>query len=839
VNLTERARRLAEGSARRPRLVAGCAALLVVVSVLLALQLDTSASPGDLYDRDSSAGKATDRLHSEFGEDAVLIHIRTRQAGCPGGRNCHLTDLLLTPDLIRVLSLEGCISGNIPRGAKVPAPICRTFSERKPFVAVNGPGTFINESARQISARIRSQQRRSRAQERRAAEAAKKIAAARGLGPADQARLEDQARKLAQLNAQAPALQYGLSSRGAGIADPSFVHQLVFDPSISFDAPKTRFAELFPSRTSAVIELRPQPGLGSSERHDAVALVRKAVSEPAFHLGSARYYVTGEPVLSDAVASEISHDVVPLIVATLVIAAIVLLLGLRSRGRLLALVPAAVTVALTFGGMAITGTSLTIASLAVLPVLGGLAAGHAAHFARTGAAPLLEGVATAVCFLLLVLAPVPMIRTFGLWVSVGVVLSLLVTLTVGAALFREIEREPFQARRGGWTRRLALRRPRVVLLVALLLGVLGWLVAPKADVVSSLERLGPSDLREAKELRALGQDGGMERDVSVLVDADDLAAPGVLSWMVRYQSEQARRQGYSEERPCRQAKLCPAVPLGSLFGSGRVRSRSEGRALLDRLPPYFTRGVVADDGRTARIPFLLRRMSLEDQRQVLDDMRAGLNPPKGVRAQLAGAQVVAIEAGTDFESGGRELALLSLLAVFALVAIAARRVAAVVPLLPVALATGWCALIVVVLGVTLNPLSANIGVFAVALGTYGAIVLARAYREERSADATRPTAVMRAYGRLELVGLVIALALGGFTALIASDLQMLRETGWLVAVDLAVVLAGVALVLPAALAWDERRRPLRVPRSRAEWGSVTRRLRERAVAADRLPAQGP
>ena len=42
-------------------------------------------------------------------------------------------------------------------------------------------------------------------------------------------------------------------------------------------------------------------------------------------------------------------------------------------------------------------------------------------------------------------------------------------------------------------------------------------------------------------------------------------------------------------------------------------------------------------------------------------------------------------------------------------------------------------------------------------------------------------------------------AIAGFAVLIVSDIQMLRDFGWVTVVDLAVSLLGVLIVLPAVL----------------------------------------
>ena len=113
---------------------------------------------------------------------------------------------------------------------------------------------------------------------------------------------------------------------------------------------------------------------------------------------------------------------------------------------------------MTFGALSLAGGSLTMASIAALPVLIGLAVDYAIQFqarfdeaaargeprAGRGRRPppagptiLTAGVATATGFLVLLLSPVPMVRGFGALLVVGIVLALACALCAGfAALVR-------------------------------------------------------------------------------------------------------------------------------------------------------------------------------------------------------------------------------------------------------------------------------------------------------------------------------------------------------------------------------------------------------------------
>ena len=62
--------------------------------------------------------------------------------------------------------------------------------------------------------------------------------------------------------------------------------------------PKARFAYLFPTCNSALIQARLQPELSDAQRTRAIALIRQAVRMPDWRLrGGQQYVVTGAPVI--------------------------------------------------------------------------------------------------------------------------------------------------------------------------------------------------------------------------------------------------------------------------------------------------------------------------------------------------------------------------------------------------------------------------------------------------------------------------------------------------------------------------------------------------------------
>ncbi|HEX2411922.1 MAG TPA: MMPL family transporter [Solirubrobacteraceae bacterium] len=853
--------RIARASARRPGRVLAIVALLAVAGTVLALRLEPSAATETLVGRGADTYEATERYRERFGDHSVVVLVRGE-----------LPDILLTSNLGRLIGLEGCLSGNKPREEAAPGgpgSPCDRLATLKPVQVVYGPGTFANASAGEIRRQIQAQSSAKAAEAARAARAARKVARAQGRSVAEQERAARSARQLVYAGFVRDLLQinlrYGLGLSGLpSVDDPNFVSALYFDPSRGATTPKARFAYLLPSSDSAVVQVRLKPDLSDAQRAEAVSLVREAVRMPEWDMkGDATYTVTGAPVVAEDLADALAGSTLRLLLIGLVLMAVVLPLVFRSRLRLVPLAVALAAVAVTFGGMSLVGAPLTMASIAALPVLLGLGVDYAIQYqarveeeggdaprAARVAAPVIAtaALATGAGFLALLLSPVPMVRGFGLLLVVGIGVAFAAALTAGTAALSlggsrgprdgalarslrgagELLEGPGRAlgrpvrRAGGAVVRTALQRPGRVLAVGLAIAAVGWAVDSRTEVVSDIERLVPQDLPAVEDLHALQEATGVAGEIDVVVESDDLTQPAVVRWMRDYQTAVLRRYGYTAERGCERAELCPALSLSDLFRSEQAAGdRERIRSLLDAVPPYFSRAVITEDRRTATLAFGIRLTSLERQQEIIEDLRDRLDPPAGVTARLAGLPVLAAEANANLSDPLRRLAtlLLGLVAVLIVLLLVRRRgsgswrtawARAWVPLVPIALATGWSALVLWLLGVPLNPLSAALGALVLAISTEFAVLLSARFEAERAAGHEAAEALRRTYRSTGAAVLASgATAIAGFAVLALSDVRMLRDFGLVTVVDLTVSLLGVLAVLPAVLVLAERRAAVR------------------------------
>jgi len=354
------------------------------------------------------------------------------------------------------------------------------------------------------------------------------------------------------------------------------------------------------------------------------------------------------------------------------------------------------------------------------------------------------------------------------------------------------------------------------------LALVGWGLGTQIETVSDINSLAPQSLPAVRNLNELQDATGVSGELDVSVDAPDLSDPATIEWMAAFKQRVLSSNGFTGEDPsCLNADVCPGPALSDFLtrGGGRLTQKGIDETLA-ALSSYDLRQVAPLDPRTGRlghaalISFGIRAQSLEDQQELVERVRSEIGepgskggPPAGVEVHLAGLPVIAAESATDLATSRYWLTLAGLIAVaLALLAVYRSPKRALLPLVPTVMATGWASLVLWLTGIPLNPMSAALGALTIAIATEFGVILAGRFHEERSGGRGVEEALRRAYTRTGAAVLASGVtATAGFAVLIASDIQMLRDFGFVTVIDLAVALAGVIVVLPAALAWIEER----------------------------------
>jgi len=850
--------------ATRPRLTLAAVTLLTLLCALVALRLQPSTGIDTLVSRSSADYRATQVDNQQFGSAPVVLLVRLP-----------LTALVQSRDLVPLSELEACLGGQQltldrqlgafePVAASKAVPYggdsspCGALMRMRPAKVVYGPGTFLSRAVTAVTSEIHTLSAAAAKTVKAAEAAALKLARAKGLSStqADAAAkeagelvLEQQLGSLSTL-----ADQTGIDSTPS-IENSAFLEQIVFGSASTAGStsgsgsrqPTARFSYLFPSADDALIQVRLRAGLSDAQQSRAIGLIRQAMAMKRFRLPGGSYLLAGEPVLLSDLGAGISKQLLLLLLGAAVVMALVLLIGFRSRLRMLPLVLALAAAAVTFGLTSLAGASLTLAGVAVLPILIGLGVDYAVQF-QSGTpvrSVAVAALATAAGFLVLLLSPVPMVQGFGVLLVVGVGIALgVVVLTAPAALTladrqlavaagREAVASARAARsRGASGRRIQALlvglavRPRAVLAVAVVLAVAGWGLGTQTGVQSDITKLVPPSMPALQHLDTLERVTGVSGEIDVVIHGSHVDTPRAVAWMVSYERQVLAHFGYATAQGCASATLCPALSLPDLFelgGSGTAGLTQKAiSTLLATVPGYFQRAVITPDRRYATLAFGIRLMPLAQQRDVIAYMRAQLHPPGGVSAALAGLPVLAADADGSLASGLRRTITLvaGLLAVgLVLLALFRNPRRALIPLAPIVLATGWSALIIYLLGIPLNPMSATLGALVIAISTEFSVLLCEGVRAEQHAGWSLAGAIERAYrstGSAVLISGVTAIS--GFGVLVLSNISMLRDFGFVTLIDMSVSLAGVLLVLPAVItlaqprpksrrAPDPRRRP--------------------------------
>ena len=359
MNAQRHLQRLVLAAARSPAITVALLALLALGGVLVARSLPPSVADGTLVPSSSADYRATASDARSFGADPVVVIVREP-----------LGELIATHDLVTVSELEACLAGQVlvpddQLQALAPAPAgalpayggargpCAVLMREHPAHVVYGPGTFLNHAVAAVNEQLTALRRTDQA----AVLAASRRAYALGLRDGLSVALARSAASTAgtlESERLAAALEQLALRAGIGslpsITSQAFLSQLVFTESHGRTEPRAQLALPVPDRRRRADRRAAAGRSRSAQVQRAITEIRSAVAMKRFRLAhGAGYTVTGEPVLVDDLAAQVTGQVPPLLLGALVVMALTLALAFGGSMRLAPLAIALAAAAITFG----------------------------------------------------------------------------------------------------------------------------------------------------------------------------------------------------------------------------------------------------------------------------------------------------------------------------------------------------------------------------------------------------------------------------------------------------------------------------------------------------------
>jgi predicted RND superfamily exporter protein len=382
-------------------------------------RLEFSSSQDTMVDPASDVYRDNVRYQERFGGEVMILLFEGRVA-----------DLVTPEHRAELDALEDGLAG--ARG----------------YHTVVSPVTALEYAADQVEIASVLQPLALERERQRAADDARAQAAAGGANRAAQelaaARASDELQEAFETRVASDAARLGAAGEHS-LANPGFVEFLLFDEHGEV-RPSLRGA--FPDPRHALMVVRLLGNASIDEQSAAAEKVAELAAGERFD-GFA-VTVTGSAALLAEINDRMRSDIATTGVLAVVVMAVILLLVLRARWRLLSLAVMAVGITWAFAVVGYLGIPLTMVTISGLPILIGLGVDFAIQLhcryeeeaaqphgdplertvRRLGPALGVAMVAAVVGFLALRLSSVPMIRDFGVLLAVGAAMSFLAVWTV-------------------------------------------------------------------------------------------------------------------------------------------------------------------------------------------------------------------------------------------------------------------------------------------------------------------------------------------------------------------------------------------------------------------------
>jgi hypothetical protein len=612
--------------------------------------------------------------------------------------------------------------------------------------------------------------------------------------------------------------------------------------------PESTRALVYPSNVLTLVQIKITPGLSDTVQKSVLTNAGNVVDASTAPPG-VKVELSGSPAFSQQMSSGLMSNMGILIGGALILMIITMgILFSYVRHRFMPVLLVAIGLVTSLGLMGLFGINLNMAVVGAFPVLIGLGIDYAIQFharfdeearkgsledavfmtvTRTGPAVMYAMLATSMGFLAMMVSTVPMIRSFGIvsiigintcfWVSCLGMPTLAVLLhyqpkpqqteqcyAVGTDACDTIIGKEKNKKKSGFSYgqfltntsvRIA-KNPVPVLLVAGLIALIGFQIDATIPVNSDENAFVPSDMPAKINMDKVTRVIGATSTADLLVQGSRVTDLDTVIWIKEFQDYELAHH----------AEMTGATSIVTYIfqynGGVMPETQAQLDAVLSKIPED-TRNTVLSDPMTGIISFSTGEISITQENTLKEQVKkdiAFFEPPVGISVEPAGNFEVMTTLLKAMSDSKDTMTLLGFIFVFVFLIVVYRHLHAVSPIIPIIFVVGWNAVMMYILGLTYNPLTATLGSMTIGVAAEYTILVMERYAEEEERLHDPIAAIQESVQKIGTAITVSGLAtFFGFSALCLATFPIISNFGISTLIAVAFSLLGAIFIMPAVL----------------------------------------
>lgn len=613
--------------------------------------------------------------------------------------------------------------------------------------------------------------------------------------------------------------------------DNNLIHQFIYSDNGHVNSP---MKQILPKNGKyALVTVTMVTGSDMNDQKAMYKKINTALSDNHLKSGNYQARVGGMPAVSGTVGDEMTNSMMIMLGLAVVLMIVILAVIFPVRRRLLPLVFVLAGLLWTFGIMGWAHISLTMATMATLPIIIGLGTDFGVQFlnryeeefkrdhdvmrattetiTHTGPAVGTAVIVMIFSFLTMYIAKAPMMHSFGLTLAIGVAASYVVEFVlmfsvlalrdrkVDPAKLKEIKTDSSWLSKGltkyaTWVAHHSI----LVLAVGIILGGIGFFFESSIPVETNMMNMIPQSMPAVKDTKAVQKIAGSTTNLTYLVKSDHKLTASDVKYIDSFGKKETDKYSHI------QSVTSVASTLKNTNTDSKLpTTNNDVNDGIKNMPNVMKQTLVTDNQKYSTISFKIDPdLSSGTSYNLMKDINGDIkNEPKGIKVISAGDQSMALQGVKNMTANHGLIIVAGLAIIFVVLLLVYRNIRdAFYPLLPIVVVLGLSPLTLKLMSTSYNPVTIALSSLVLGIGTEFTILILERFMEEEKKDVDTLTAIQTAIGSVGQAITVSGLTvIGGFSTLMFISFPVLRSFGLITVLDTAYSLICALTILPAMM----------------------------------------